>query len=105
MGQSKRTRAEWEGLIAAWQASGLTQSAWCESNGVNYHTFLDRARRMRRASEGSSQPHQWVEAQVTAEVLGGAAPIQIELGSFRVVVPTDFDEAALVRVCKVLVGL
>ena len=104
MPAKKRTEAEWEAIMAAQQASGLKQIEWCEANGVNYHTFLDRARRIRRKQGTQAQIPQWVEARPAPETQQ-RNPIHIELGSFRVIVPDNFNEAALLRVCKVLVEL
>ena len=104
MPAKKRAQSEWAELIAAQQASGLKQIEWCEANGVNYHTFLDRARRMRRKEPQVSGPPQWVEAHPASETQQ-VIPIQIELGLFRVMVPDSFNETALQRICKALVEL
>ena len=97
MGQQKRSKLKRETLIAAQQERGQSQNPWCEANGVNYHTFPDRARRLRRREK----PTQWAEAQAAADT--GA--IQVEVGTFRVIVPGNFNEASLLRVCKVLASL
>jgi len=40
--RKKRTAADWAQLIEAYTASGLTQAAFCERHGINYHTFRHR---------------------------------------------------------------
>jgi len=104
MGQKKRTLTEWVTIIGQQKASGLTQEAWCEANGINYHTFLDRSRRMRRLQEQESRPVHWVEARELMQP-ENAEMIHIEIGSFRVMVSDSFRETALFRVCKSLMSL
>ena len=40
--RKNRTTAYWTQLIEAYTASGLTQAAFCEQHGINYHTFRHR---------------------------------------------------------------
>jgi len=43
--RKNRTAADWAQLIDAYTASGLTQAAFCEQHGINYHTFRHRYQR------------------------------------------------------------
>ena len=104
MAQKKRTIAEWETIIAEQKASGLTQEAWCKTNSVNYHTFLDRSRRIRRQREKNPKETQWLEAREAAQPIK-TEPLQIEIGVFRMMVSDGFSEAAFLRVCKALTSL
>ena len=47
MSMVKRTNEEWRRLLAGQQASGQKQTEWCEANGIDLHTFWDRARRIK----------------------------------------------------------
>ena len=105
MGQKRRSLSEWEALVADQQSSGLSQSAFCKSKGINYHTFLDRSQQIRKQQkQPGNQKTQWVEAQEPAQPENTEA-IQIEIGSFCVKVPENFSKAGLQRVCKALVSL
>lgn len=56
----KRSDEEWTTLIKAYLASGLTQRAFCQQNGLSFHSFrrryqhspLFRGRRRRRPAAG-----------------------------------------------------
>jgi hypothetical protein len=39
MGTSTATRQAWIDHVAAWAASGQTQRAYCEAQGLRYHAF------------------------------------------------------------------
>jgi len=39
MGTSTATRLAWIDHVAAWSASGQTQRAYCEAQGLRYHAF------------------------------------------------------------------
>ena len=41
----KRTADEWQALIEAYLASGLTQKAFCERQGISFHRFRHRYQR------------------------------------------------------------
>ena len=101
---TKRTKEEWTELIARQRSSGQTVKDLCASNGVNYHTFVDRASRSR--SETDSSAASWVEvrkAPVPAAV--AKSEIEVKTGTFTITVPEDFDENSFKRVCKVLMSL
>jgi hypothetical protein len=102
---AKRTKAEWTELIAKQKASGQTVKVWCSANGVSYHTFVDRASRIRKESKPSAPA--WVEIQQEAPRLPAAAKdnIQVKTGIFIISVPEDFSEVGFARVCRVLMNL
>ena len=43
----------WQGQVADWQASGLTQKAYCEEQGLRYTAFGYWVRKLRREAEPS----------------------------------------------------
>ena len=93
-GVKRRSLMEWGEIIAEQRASGVSQKAWCEANGINYHTFLDRARQVR-------QRPQWVQAcQAPAEA--EAETIQVEISGCTVTVSHHTDPELLSKVCLML---
>ena len=112
MGTVKRTEAEWREAIAVQGRSGISQRAWCEASGVNYHTFTKRVLQIHKKDAGVSKaaaPHKakkgkagWVEIKVPAGTAVSACGLRVEVGAFRVVVPDNFEEAPFKRVCKAL---
>jgi hypothetical protein len=49
--ETSETRAQyWQAQIAAWQASGQSQQAFCRTNDVNYPRFVYWLRKYRRQS-------------------------------------------------------
>ncbi|MCL2761563.1 MAG: hypothetical protein FWD70_07960 [Desulfuromonadales bacterium] len=106
MEQKRRTKEEWKLIVEEQKTSGLTQERWCKTKGINYQTFKNRARLMRRQREQEIAPKvEWVEAQGKEAVKKTESIIQIEMGEVRVKVPDGISETSLQRVCKVLVGL
>lgn len=53
---------QWLDHIAAWQDSGLTQSAYCRQQGLNTHTFTARLSEYRK--RGPSSPPALIPVQV-----------------------------------------
>jgi|GEM_PF-4960439 len=132
MSGRKRSNAEWRAVVAACESSGMKQQAWCLANQINYYTYCDRARRLRRIDEegDSGRPMfaakpklSWVEVkeEQSGEQSDLSVPIvpepvepqpeqtkhseiHIKVGSFTVAVTEDFNEALFVRVLAVLNG-
>lgn len=48
--------AYWQGHIEAWQASGLTQAAYCRRHGLNTKTFSGRLREYRVPATAAERP-------------------------------------------------
>ncbi len=46
-------RSFWQGQVADWQDSGLTQKAYCEEQGLRYTAFGYWVRKLRRAAKPS----------------------------------------------------
>jgi len=99
-----RTKEEWAALIARQRSSGQSVKVWCAANGVNYHTFVDRASRNR--SESKQLSPGWVEVREDpAPAKTSKSEIEVKTGAFTIAVPEDFNEAGFKRVCKVLTTL
>jgi hypothetical protein len=117
----KRSESEWLEIIAEQAGSGLTQKAWCGTNGINYYTFLDRAQRLRdkwsRDLEGGSgrteanggrvgvrkgaAPEGWAEVK-TPYRPDASGKLTVTIGAFGVNVAEGFDEGTLKAVCRAL---
>ena len=69
MKRAERSR-QWGQYISGWKASGLTQSAYCEREGISYDTFKGWRQRLRRDAvmRGS------VPRLVPVRVVGSPAP-------------------------------
>lgn len=51
----RRSQEEWQDLVADWQASGLSQRAFCEQRQLNYATFRTHVPRPPRLKGGPSE--------------------------------------------------
>ena len=106
----KRTNDEWIELYQIQRSSGLTIKQWCAENDVNPSTMTDRLSRMRKLGiidahqTKVSKPQDWVE--ITKEIpTENCCVFNITIGGFTIAVPEGFQEAALIRVCRVLMSL
>ena len=110
-----RTGEEWLELIKRQRASGQSVRVWCAANGVNANSLTNAAHRLRKAgllneakSAGGRRPKSAkIATPAWVEVLEESAPdaIRVEIGKFKIVVPSGFSEAAFLRVCKALAGI
>ena len=121
----RRNNSEWRKLVAECESSGMTQQEWCLTNNINYYTYIDRARRLRRMDEeGTDGPmfcpkarNVWVEvckpiqempddaeeySPAESQLEQCVAEIRITLGTFTVSVTDNFNEATFCRVMTAL---
>ena len=107
---TKRTNEEWAALLAEQQASGQTQVAWCAAHGINYHTMIDRARRLRKQGTPPAPASitagktEWVEIRPT-ENFEPAAPVtevHIEFGAYRLTADVSCPPKMLAALCREL---
>lgn len=88
MGTNAATRQAWIDHVAAWAASGQTQRAYCEAQGLRYFAF-DYWRRFVRKQNAPSIPPQnvpaafipLVAASVPAPDGGGAIEVRLAGGA------------------------
>jgi len=107
MATEKRTNEAWRTLVAKQRLSGKTQREWCEANGINLHTFVDRASRLRKmdreasAQAGRTKKEAAVWMDVTPErVLAPGSGIKIERGGYAVTVNSGFNAELLAEVLR-----
>ncbi len=104
----------WEGLVAAWERSGLTQAEFCRREGVKPVSFgwwkrklggtrgrTAKPARRRPASSGDGKRASFVEVGLPRRVLAAGSGSTMPLAGYEVVlphgvvvrVPGDFDPA------------
>jgi hypothetical protein len=96
-----RSRAEWTKLVAAWQASDLTQQAFAKRKGIAPTTLSWWACRLRREAREAGT---LVPVDIVAEAPGACGEFRLQVAGRTVFVPASFDAAALRRVVSVLEG-
>lgn len=97
-------QSEWRKRVMAFERSGLTRGAWCQSAGVAVAT-LDYWRSRLRASEGivdqSLVPILVADAPVSDRVQCGAGSVEIDLlGGLRLRADARVDVRWLVSVLR-----
>jgi transcriptional regulator with XRE-family HTH domain len=96
------TRAKWAARVRQWRSSGLTASEFAQKVGINAATLRWWSSRLktRPSDEGG------VVSPLTFVEMAGAVgrdPIEVVLGSgIRLLIPVDFDAAAVGRLLDVL---
>lgn len=85
--QVRRSREEWRSLMQRYEASGVTQSAFCREAGVALSTFLSWRHRLgqERARRNASDTDNGAflsldEAMDTAGRSGSVVKVTVELG-------------------------
>lgn len=108
MAETKRTNEEWREMLAEQQASGQTQVAWCAARGINYHTLIDRARRLRkedRKPPETTPVSKWVEIKPSSQPVETpeiAGQLVIKIGAIRITAGADYPAAELALLCREL---
>lgn len=72
------TAHEWHQQILAWEASGLTQAAYCRQHGLNLHTFKGWRRRVTGAA---TRTPGLLPIQVAAAVPAPASTLVLRLAA------------------------
>ena len=86
----------WQGLISRQQKSGLSIAAFCRQEKVSEPSFFSWRRRL----AGAATTPQFIPVALTAPP---RAEFEIRLpGGESIVVPADFDQAALQRLLDVV---
>jgi hypothetical protein len=109
MADTKRTNEEWRILLAEQQASGQTQVEWCAARGINYHTLIDRARRLRRQDQAPPETTpvpKWVEVKPSSQSEERpeiASQLIIKIGAVRITAGAGYPVAGLALLCRELI--
>ena len=74
----RRTRAQWQRVVAAQMASGLSQAAYCARHRIAYSSFCRWKRELSR-QESSVSPA-FIELTTATPVSASGWDIELELG-------------------------
>ena len=97
-----RSREEAEQVAAEFEASGLTQRAFCEHHAVSVSALSRYVKRWRqRLAEGDAGP-QWVTVEVAEQDAAGSGVTVVLRGGRRVEVGRGFDTTTLGRLVLTL---
>lgn len=113
MAQRRRTREQWQALVAGWPRSGLTQAQYCARHGISLSSFQYWRARLRKAakdlaSERRSDPAASVRllpVELSREPRSAAqeAPLTLVLSNgLRLEVTAGFDAVTLRQLLAVL---
>ena len=103
--QRRRSQAEVEEVVAEYEASGLTQVAFCRQKGLCLATF---ARYLKRRAQGQAAPgSRWLAVEVAGgrkgPDAGAGSGLAVALpGGRRIEVGRGFDAPTLVQLLGVL---
>ena len=76
--RKRRSREEWQRLIDAQFASGMTQSRFCAANGLSLASFQNWKRRLVVEQPTSAEP--WVELGTLDRSADAGWDIELDLG-------------------------
>jgi hypothetical protein len=106
-GRRRRSRAEAEQLVAAYEASGLSRVEFCRQQGLSLATLARYRKRQRQAQGAAATGNRWLAVEVsgvsTAVGSGTTGGLAIALpGGRRIEVGRGFDAQTLVQLLGVL---
>lgn len=100
----RRSRAEAEELVGAYEASGLSRREFCKQNGLSLNTLNRYCGRRRARTEPASG--NWIEVEVSGTAAGTASNgsgLALHLGdNRRIEVRRGFDAGTLEQLLRVL---
>ncbi len=106
--QRRRSRAEVERLVAEFEGSGLSRTAFCQQNRLSWSTLVRHHRRRQQQTAGeTASGKRWLAVEVsgatTATVGGGASGLAVLLrGGCRIEIGRGFDTDTLKRLLDVV---
>ena len=90
----------WQGLVAAWEQSGLTQAEFCRRRGVKVGSFAwwkrklggtngrtSRPARRRAASDGNDKRASFIEVGLSRRVLAAGSGHALSSAGYEIVLP------------------
>ena len=105
--KSKERLLFWQGQIANWERSGLSQAAYCRENKLSDGSFSEWRRKLSNPSlSNSGEPASQLSAATAesrfVELSPTPAMLRIQCGKFTIEVAPGFDAIHLRRVVEVL---
>lgn len=100
-----QTQGLWKDHSEAWKASGITQQAYCEQEGISYRCFVYQHNRL--MSQSKKIPLKFIEAKPESAVISSqAAGLQLMLpNGIRIGIGADISPALLQTVLSVAGGI
>lgn len=106
--KNRRTRANWQALVDAWQQSNQTQKAFCQEQGLCYQQFSKWKRRLKSEvlpdpdiRQAAFIPVHWQSAQ---PALAQGLPIILPNG-IRIVIHDQIHLSWLPGIAQSLIGV
>jgi transposase len=105
----RRSRAEAEQVVAAYEASGLSRAEFCRQQGLSLATLARYRKRQRQAQAEAATGNRWLAVEVSGASAGArsetASGLSVALvGGRRIEVGRGFDTPTLVQLLGVLEG-
>ena len=105
--QRRRSRTEVERLVAEFEGSGLSRTAFCQQNRLSWSTLVRHQRRQQRTAGETTSGKRWLAVEVSGAtavaVDGGASGLAVLLrGGCRIEVGRGFDADTLKRLLDVV---
>ncbi len=84
-------------MVAEFEASGLTRTAFCQERGLSLSTLARyRRRQPQQASGEAGGPKGWLAVEVAVPTVGGVSGLAVLLaGGRRIEIRRGFDAGAL----------
>lgn len=99
----EKPKTDWRANIAAYRASGETQTQWCKQNNINYNTFKFWLQKEKKETNNHKQPKQWLEIGIKKpESIANTSELTIWIGAASLTVKPGFDRQLLLDVIKTL---
>lgn len=91
----------WKAHSEAWKAGGLTQQAYCEQEGISYHSFVYQHNRL--MSQSKKVPLNFIEAKAESSIISSpAAGLQLMLpNGIRIGIGAEINPALLQTVLSI----
>lgn len=100
-----KLQEEWEGRIAQYKASGMTQIEWCQHQEISIHKLKYWLYKSDRQKHNSDNKPKWVPLAIEDESSSfndTNETMQIKIGQATIEIKSDFDPTFLANVVKVL---
>lgn len=96
-----RTQGLWKDHSEAWKASGITQQAYCEQEGISYRSFVYQHNRL--MSQSKKTPLSFIEAKPESAVISNqTAGLQLMLpNGIRIGIGAEINPVLLQTVLSV----
>jgi hypothetical protein len=98
----KRSRDDWQRLIAEWENSGLSQKTFCEQRHINLHNFVYHRYRRRQTQHPQGK---FASIRVTSKQPRFTAHDQFVLqlqNNTKLWIPNNYDMTALKKLLTLL---